>query len=74
MSKEAPRVTDQATDELKQRILDYLATVDKSKNKEVAKKLDADKKSVDRAIGNLAKEGKIEYLYIDASYVTLAKK
>ena len=37
----------------------------------VAKALGEDKKLVDKAIGELGNEGKLEYLYLDGSYVKL---
>jgi Mn-dependent DtxR family transcriptional regulator len=49
------------SDELKAKILGYLESVPHARNKEVARAVGADKGEVDRAIGDLAKEGKIEY-------------
>jgi hypothetical protein len=66
-------MSDIASDELKQKILDHLKTVDKTKNRDVAKALDEEKRMVDKAIGELATEGKIEYLYLNGSYITLKK-
>ncbi len=60
--------------ELRQKIIEYLASVDKSKNREVARQLGEDKKLVDKAIGELAKEGKIEYLYLNGSFIKLIDK
>jgi Mn-dependent DtxR family transcriptional regulator len=48
-------------DNLKESILKYLATVNQAKNKEVARAIGQDKSLVDKAIAELAKEGKIEY-------------
>jgi len=62
---------DEITDELKQKIIDYLKTVSKAKNKEVARAIDADKHIVDKAIAELSKEGKIEYIYLGASFIKL---
>ncbi|HON79186.1 MAG TPA: hypothetical protein PK544_11895 [Spirochaetota bacterium] len=64
-------MSDVTSDELKQEILEYLKTVSKAKNRDVAKALDKEKRMVDKAIGELATEGKIEYLYLNGSYVTL---
>ncbi len=58
-------------EELKQKILDYLKTVSKAKNRDVAKAVGEEKRLVDKAIGELGNEGKIDYLYLDGSYVTL---
>jgi Mn-dependent DtxR family transcriptional regulator len=48
-------------EDLKESILKYLGTVSQSKNKEVARAVGQDKHLVDKAIAELAKEGKIEY-------------
>ncbi len=64
-------MADDISDELKQKVIDYLKTVSKAKNKEVAKAIDEDKHLVDKAIGALSKEGKIEYVYLGASFIKL---
>lgn len=61
-------------EELEQKILKYLATVDMSKNKNVAKAIGVEKSLVDKAIGKLAKEDKIEYLYLGTSFIKLKGK
>jgi len=61
-------------DELQEKILDYLTKIDKAKTKEIAAKLGVKKRDVDKACSALAKEGKVEYLYIGTSFVTLAGK
>jgi len=48
-------------EDLKESILKYLETVSQAKNKEVARAVGQDKTLVDKAIGELAKEGRIEY-------------
>jgi len=53
------------------KIVEYLKTVSKAKNKEVAKAIDTDKHLVDKAIAELSKEGKIEYIYLGASFIKL---
>lgn len=60
-------------EELMVKVLEVLATKDKMKNKEIATILDVKKKEVDLAVNDLAKEGKIEFLYLGTSYVTLPK-
>lgn len=60
-------------EELMAKVLEVLATKDKMKNKEIATVLDANKKAVDAAVNDLAKEGKVEFLYLGTSYVTLPK-
>ena len=49
------------TEELREKILKYLDTVSQARNKEVARAVGIEKGLVDKAIGDLAKEGKIEY-------------
>lgn len=60
-------------EELMAKVLEVLATKDKMKNKEIATMLDVKKKDVDLAVNELAKEGKVEFLYLGTSYVTLPK-
>ncbi len=60
-------------EELMAKVLEVLATKDKMKNKEIATVLDVKKKEVDLAVNELAKEGKVEFLYLGTSYVTLPK-
>jgi len=64
-------MTEGVTDELKERILKYLSTTSKAKNRDVSRAIEVDKPLVDKAIGELAKEGKIEYLYLETSYIKL---
>ena len=54
-------LSEQVTDELKQRVLKYLGTVDKAKNRDVARAIGVEKGLVDKAIGELAKTDQIEY-------------
>jgi Mn-dependent DtxR family transcriptional regulator len=49
------------SEELREKILTYLGSVSQARNKEVARAVGVDKGEVDKAIGDLAKEGKIEY-------------
>ncbi|MBE6113425.1 MAG: hypothetical protein J6K99_01570 [Peptococcaceae bacterium] len=60
-------------EELQAKILEVLTTKDKMKNKEIATALDVKKKDVDVAVNALAMEGKVEFLYLGTSYVTLPK-
>lgn len=64
-------MSEEITEELKQKIIDYLRGVSKAKNKEVARAIDIDKHLVDKAIAELSKEGKIEYIYLGASFIKL---
>lgn len=59
---------------LKQRVVEYLETVTKAKNREVARALGEDKAVVDKIIAELAKEDKIEYIYLGASFIKLKGK
>jgi len=61
-------------EEIEQKVLQYLATVDMTKNRNVAKAIGVEKSLVDRAISKLAKEDKVEYLYLGTSFVKLKGK
>lgn len=63
-----------ASEEIRQKILDYLTTVDMAKNRSIATAIGVEKSLVDKAIGDLAKADKIEYLYLGTSYVKLKGK
>ncbi len=67
------KMTEGISEELKQKILDYLGTTSKAKNRDVARAIEVDKVLVDKAIAELAKEGKIEYIYLGTSYIQLKK-
>ena len=64
-------MTEGVTEELKDKILKYLGTVSKAKNRDVARAIEIDKALVDKGIAELAKEDKIEYIYLGTSYVQL---
>ena len=64
----------EVADELKQKVIEYLETVPHAKNKEVAKAIGEDKHIVDKAIAELSKEDKVEYIYLGASFVKLKGK
>ncbi len=49
------------SEEIREKILKYLDTVSQARNKEVARAIGIEKGQVDKVIGDLAKEGKIEY-------------
>ncbi len=74
MKVEDKIVNELNNEELEQKILKYLATVDMAKNRNVAKAIDVEKKLVDKAIGKLAKEDKLEYLYLGTSFVKIKGK
>ena len=61
-------------EELQEKILKYLDTVTRVKVRSVHSAIGEDKKLVDKAMDNLANEGKVEYLYLETSYVKLAGK
>jgi len=67
-------VSGEEPEALKQRVVDYLETVTKAKNREVARALGEDKAVVDQIIAELAKEDKIEYIYLGASFIKLKGK
>jgi hypothetical protein len=67
-------VADITIEEVEKKVLEYLSTVDMAKNRNVATTLGIEKSLVDKAIGNLAKADKIEYLYLGTSYVKLKGK
>lgn len=54
-------MSEQVSNELKQKILKYLGTVDKARNRDVARATGVEKDVVDKAIGELAKTDQIEY-------------
>ncbi|MDI6815512.1 MAG: hypothetical protein QMC90_05515 [Dehalococcoidales bacterium] len=63
------------TDELKQRILKHLGTVSRAKNRDVARVIGVEKSLVDKAMGELAKEDKVEYQsFGGVTYVVLKGK
>ncbi len=49
------------SEEIREKILKYLDTVSQARNREVARAIGMEKSQVDKVIGDLAKEGKIEY-------------
>ncbi len=49
------------SEELNEKILNYLGTVSQARNREVARAVATEKGEVDKAIAELAKAGKIEY-------------
>jgi Mn-dependent DtxR family transcriptional regulator len=62
-------------EDIKESVLKYLGTVSQAKNKEVARAVGQDKSLVDKAIAELAKEGKIEYRSFGGiTYVALPGK
>lgn len=68
-------MSEQVSDELKQKILKYLGTVDKARNRDVARAIGVEKSLIDKAIGELAKEGKVEYQsFGGVTYVVLKGK
>ena len=61
----------EVTEELKQKVIEYLATVPHAKNKDVARAIGEEKQVVDKAIAALSKEDKVEYIYLGASFIKL---
>jgi len=64
----------EVTEELKEKVLKYLGTVSKAKNRDIARELGEEKGLVDKAIAALSKEDRIEYIYLGASFVKLKEK
>lgn len=63
------------SEELKENILKHLATVSQAKNRDVARAIGVEKALVDKAIAELAKEDKIEYLsYGGITYIAIKGK
>ncbi|WP_028307539.1 hypothetical protein [Desulfitibacter alkalitolerans] len=61
-------------EEIQEKVLAYLKTVDKSKNKDIAKAIGVDKKLVDKQINELAKQDILEFLYLGTSFVRIKGK
>jgi hypothetical protein len=64
----------EVTEDLKRKVLDYLLTVSKAKNRDVARAIGEEKGLVDKAIAALAKEDKIEYVYLGTSFIKIKGK
>lgn len=64
-------MADFTKEELEAKIIEFLGTKSKAKNREIADALGVKKREIDVAVADLANEGKIEYLYLGTSYVTL---
>ncbi len=63
------------SEDLRESILKYLASVSQARNKEVSRAIGVEKVLVDKAIAELAKEGKIEYRSFGGiSYIALPGK
>lgn len=67
-------MADYTKEELQAKIIEFLGTKSKAKNREIADALGVKKREVDVAVNDLAQEGKIEFLYLGTSYVTLPKE
>lgn len=63
-----------ASPEVKQKVLDYLETVEKAKSKDIAKAIGESKADVDLAVKELSMEDKVEYLYITTTFIALKGK
>jgi Mn-dependent DtxR family transcriptional regulator len=63
------------SEELKEKVLKYLGSVSQARNKEVSRAIGMEKALVDKAIAELAKEGKIEYRSFGGiTYIALPSK
>lgn len=61
-------------EELREKIVEYLQTKDKAKNRDIAAALGVNKKEVDKAVNELAREGVLEFLYLGTSFVKIKDK
>jgi hypothetical protein len=61
-------------EEVENKVLEYLTTVEMVKNRSIPTSIGVNKALVDKAISNLAKADKIEYLYLGTSFVKLKGK
>ena len=61
-------------DDTEQKVIKYLSGVTMAKNRDVARAIGVEKALVDKAISNLAKANKIEYLYLGTSYIKIQGK
>ena len=68
------KMTELSHDEMREKVLEYLQGVDKSKNKDIAAAIGMPKRVVDKVINELAKEDKLEFLYLGTSYVKIKGK
>ena len=68
------RLSELSNEELEQKVLHYLSTVNMTKNRNVAQAIGVEKSLVDKAISKLAKEDKIEYVYLGTSFVKIKGK
>lgn len=57
--------------DLRERILQYLGTVEMAKSRDIADALGEKKRDVDKVVKELAKEDIVEFLYLGTSYVKL---
>ncbi|MDO4280729.1 MAG: hypothetical protein Q4C56_03780 [Peptococcaceae bacterium] len=67
-------MADFTKEELEAKVIEFLGTKEKAKNREIADALGVKKREIDAVVADLANAGKIEYLYLGTSYVTLPKK
>ena len=64
-------MADFTKEELEAKVIEFLGTVDKAKNRQIADAIGVKKRDIDAVVADLANAGKIEYLYLGTSYVTL---
>jgi len=67
-------MSDLTPEQIQEKVLAYLHTVDKAKNKDVANAIGVEKKLVDKQINELAKQDILEFLYLGTSYVKIKGK
>ena len=62
------------SEELKAKVLEYLDGVEKAKSRDIATAIGQPKSDVDKAVAELSKEDRVEFLYLGTSYVALKGK
>lgn len=67
-------MTEPANDDIEQKVLRYLGTLDRVKARSVAKAINVERHLCNDAIRQLAKDDRIEFLYLDTSYIKLKGK
>ncbi len=62
------------SEDIKDKIVKYLGTVERAKNRDIARGTHIEKGLVDKAVGELAKEGKLEYQNYGGITVVVLKR
>lgn len=62
------------SDELREKVLEYLNGVSKAKSRDIADALGIKKSEIDKVLRDLGNEDILEYLYLGTSYVRIKGK